>query len=195
MAEEVRSALRAMEEGAYNTEMGELLWWSYYDTLLLEVATLEYSFFSTPLGQGGKTKAETNFPAANQMPQAQKLEVRAIELFYIPQAAKSQAEAQNIINAFRTGWLEFDFTNKAPLVQLPLPQLMGAAFPIIVSGAAAGDQAYGRSEYTGVWESPVEIILPAKSNFSVNIVFNTALDASLEGDKLQISLVGGLVRL
>lgn len=194
MPEMVTSALRALEEGAYNSSMGELLWWSYYDKNTLVSTKQQYSFFSTPLGQG-KTISQTNFPAANQMPQAQKLEVRAIECYYIPSAAKDQAGYQLLLDALKVGVLSFNFTNKAPLVQIPLMQLMGNSMPLVVSGAAAGDQVLGRSQFSGVWESPVEIILPSKSNFDVSVNFDAAISDTLDDDQIQICLVGGLVRL
>ena len=189
------SALRRLEAGTYNEAEGEILWWPYYDAVDLATGGTDYSFFSTPLGQAGKKLDVTNFPAANQMPQAQNFEVRAIEMYYIPSAAKSIAELQEIQDAFKEGYFLFGIQNKADQLQLPLTQFMGASFPLHVTGGTAGDQLTSRSRYNGVWETPVEIILAAKVNFNCEIKFTTGLNAALNGDRILISLVGGLIRL
>ena len=192
---QVNNALRRLEQGTYNENEGEILWWSYYDRVTLAAATLSHSFFTTPLGQGGKTLAMTNFPSANQMPQAQNFEVRALEMYYVPDAAKAHADIQLVLDAFATAYLEFNITNKSAQLQIPLTQLMGSAMPMIALGAGAGDQWTARSQYSGVWETPIEIVLSAKTNFNVDIVFTAAHNASLDGDFIYISLLGGLIRL
>lgn len=194
----VQSALRKLEEGTYNTDEGALLWWNYYDTNTLAVASQTYNFFAVPKGGGGpppKDLAQTNFPAANQMPQAQNLEIKAFELFYIPSAAKTQAQYQLVLDSLRNAWFEFNIFNSAASVQIPLTQFFGATMPLVVTGGAVGDQAFGRAQYNGTWETPVEIVLAAKANFECKIEFNAAVDASLADDRLQLSMVGGLVRL
>jgi len=190
----VESALRRLEENTYNTDEGSLLWWNYYDKNIIVNTQNEYGFFATPLGQG-KALDSTNFPAANQMPQAQNMEVKAFELYYIPDAPKTQAEYQHIIAALRSGWFEFKIFNSAPSVQIPLIQFMGANFPAVVSSVAAGDQVLGRSQYSGIWETPIEIILAAKANFECKITFTAPPNASMDDDQILISMVGGLVRL
>jgi len=189
-----KSALRRLEEGTYNTDEGALLWWNYYDTATLATGDLEKGLFSEPKGNG-KGGHLTNWPAANQMPQAQNFEVKAFEFYYIPAIQLTQAAYIAMINTLKDAFFSFKIFNSAPSIQIPLIQALGATLPAIVTGGAVGDQVVNRSQFNGVWETPIEIVLAAKANIECNIALATAVPATMNNDRIIVAMVGGLVRL
>lgn len=186
--------MQQINQGTFNPDSGRVRWTPYFDSISFLSTTLSYSFFATPLGQGGKTLSQTNFRQANVFPANEKMEVVALEAFFIPDAAKTQAQLQHVIDAFKNSVLTFDIGGVNQLT-LPMTQFMKASFPVVVTGAAAGDQISHRTSYNAVWELPVEIILAAKTDFAVALTFTTAPNASLDGDVLLLSMVGPIMSL
>lgn len=190
------TAAEKLREGTYNPNEGQALWWSLYDTAVFDSAQvnpLQYVYYTDRLGQNGKTLADTNARGAGQIPTGNKFESNAIEMYYIPNAAKLATEVQNILDAFSTGFLVFDITSKSNQLELPLSQLMGNPFPMVLN--QADNQLQSRSSYTGIWETPIPLILAAQVSFSASLNFTVAPNASLDGDKFFMSLVGSLVTL
>lgn len=188
--------LQALEQGTYNPApgAGQKLWWSYYDSFIMAAATTENRMFTIPLGQGGKNLSDTNLLAAGQIPQGQRLVIKAIEMYYISNATKSQAAWQNLIAMFRDTTGVFNISGKSQQLELNITQLMGNPIQGIITNVTA-DMMTSRSSYTGVWELPVPIVLAAQTVFDFTVTHHTAANATLDGDIFFISLVGSLVTL
>lgn len=189
------SALQQLQQGTYNPKSGQLLWWSYYDRAILANATLQHTFFIIPVGQGGKTRADTNFPTAGSIPQGFNFEVHGIEVYYTPDEIRTQAEYDLILEMMRDTYLQLIVEGKSPQLELTLTQLFGSPFPVNVTGAAAGDYIGMRSMAKGCFELPVIIPLAAETNFRVEMTHTVAVNAGLDGDEILLSLVGNLVTL
>lgn len=192
----MQTADQKLRQGTYNPNEGQALWWSMYDRIVFDSTganPTSYSLFTERLGENGKTLADTNVRANGQIPTGQKFEANALEVFYVPNAAKTAEEVQQILDALATGWFVFNISGKSNQLELTLTQLMGAAFPLTLNEVS--NSPYGRSTFTGTWELPVPWVLAADTSFSANINFSTAPNASLNDDILKVSMVGPLVTL
>lgn len=184
-------AIAFLESGTFQPGTLDMVWWEYYDRIILANATTRHQFFAVPLGQGGKTESDTNWQIANQMPESEKFVAMYLCFYYISEVAPiSQAVYQNIVDLMKNGWFQLRVYNKAPWVQFPLAIAFGNHMPLAVTGGAAGDQISSRSIINGVYELPVEIPLAAKTTVNVEINFTTASAAGLDGDEIYFSMSG-----
>lgn len=187
-----QNAMDFLQSGTFQPGTLEYKWWEYYDRAILAVGTTRYQFFSVPLGQGGKTEADTNWQISNQMPESERMAVFYLCFYYIPLEIRTQGELQNITDILKHAWFQFKVYNKAPAVQFPLAVAFGNAMPVLVTGAAAGDQLMSRAMFNGAYELGGEAWIPlaAKTTLSVEINFDTAVNTALDGDKIIFSMVG-----
>jgi len=190
------TADQKLRQGTYNPREGQALWWSMYDRAVFDSAganPLQYTFYTERLGENGKTLSDTNVRANGQIPTGMKFEANALEIFYVPNAAKTAAEIQNMTDAIRTGHFIFNITSKSNQLELPLTQLFGNPFPVILNQVS--NEIYSRASYTGTWELPIPIVLAADVSFDATINFSVAPNASLDTDVFYLSMVGPLVTL
>ena len=195
MNNKFQAAMDFLQRGTFQPGTLEYKWWEYYDRIILDGTTpvTRYPFFSVPLGQGGKTEADTNWQIANQMPESERMAVFYLCFYYIPLEIRTQGELQEITNLLKTGWFQFKVYNKAPMVQFPLAVAFGNSMPVLTSGAAAGDQLMSRSLFNGTYELGADAWIPlaAKTTVQVEINLDTPIgDANLDGDKIIFSMVG-----
>lgn len=181
-----------LRQGTVDPSSGNKLWWSYYDRIIFAAATLNHVFFSAPLGTGGKGLSDTNWKIANVLPDNEKFTIYALEFFFIPDAAKTQAQYQNLVDVLGQSYIDFYINGKSSQLLLPLIQAFGLSFPLIVTPVAAGDTQTARSSVKGAFELPVPIVLAANTSLNVRYTLTTAGNASLDGDKLYLACVGTL---
>lgn len=188
---DLQRAMKFLEEGTFQPGTLEYKWWEYYDRIILLNATAAngYRFFSVPQGVG-KDLADTNWQIANQFPENERMAVMYLCFYYVPYEIRTQAEYQKILDLFKSAYFFFTIQNKSPMVQFPLCFAFGNSFPLLVTGAAAGDQMLGRSQFSGFYELGIEIPLAARTPIDVQIVFSAATDADLDNDKIYFSMVG-----
>lgn len=53
----------------------------------------QYTFFNAPIGQSGKTKAQTNLEQVSRLPDPQMMNVQSIGFFFYPQMVKADIDA------------------------------------------------------------------------------------------------------
>jgi len=183
-------AMKFLMEGTFQPGTLEYKWWEYYDRAVFASATTRYQFFAVPEGQGGKTRVDTNWQVANQMPESERMAVMFFCFYYIPTEIRTQAEWQQIVDILKEAYFQFTVYNKAPMIEFPLAVAFGNSMPVNVTGAAAGDQNLSRAAFNGAYELGIEIPLAAKTTIKAEIIFDTALAADLDGDKIIFSMVG-----
>ena len=183
-----------INKGTFNPQTGQGLWWSYYDRAILLSTTLIHRLFTEKLG-GVKTLADTNFPAAGEMPSSQKQTIMAIEIWMYFAAAFTQALYQNFIDMCRNTTLTFTITNKSPQLQIPLTQAFGLNVPNVITGGVVGDQGTIQNTVNNVFELPIPIVLQAQTPFSVDIEHHTAPSANIDAMKIYVANVGPLETL
>lgn len=170
------------------------------------------TFFQLPVGQGGKTKADTNMEAAGTLPNPKQFLVQSIELHFFPGATIEKfgaaADTGNIfaddVYVFaKGGYLDFFIGSKSYLTEAPLTKFppktrldgWGAASDTTTAGAG---RAY-RQDYSTVWGRPYyldpAILLVPTQNFqiSLNWPVAVALPSTLAG-RVVVSLDGILYR-
>jgi hypothetical protein len=163
---------------------------SLYDfqTYAFAGTTTQYTFFQVPIGQGNKTKEDTNMEAAGSLPNPKNFLIQGVELFLFPGSAISVIGALAVQNwlldmnaMFKKGYLEIFIGSKTYLTEAPIGRfppangLSGFAARSDVTTAAATSSA--RDGYA-VWAGkPYElspwILLEPTQNFNVTLNFPT----------------------
>lgn len=187
---DLQNALAALDSGTYKPGSGQVVWWEYYDRVILDSAQREYSFFQTPINQGGKDKSDTNFPLAGLMPNTEKMAVMYLMYSYIPHAAMAQATYQFWLNMIKATTITANIKGIKDVMEYTLVSAFSPAMPGIITGAVAGDQALGRTQFNAIYELEIEIVLAANTNFTFDLVHHTAPNAALDDDELYFSMIG-----
>ncbi len=192
------SALRKLEEnGSYSKTAAEVLDFSYYDTMVMATGTLLQRLFITPLGQGGKSLADTNMVSAGQLPQGQNFKIYNFKVFYCSfGGAFATADINFWYQMLSTTTFEFIVPGKDNLGQWTLWEMIGESTMISLVPTVAGDNIpLNQPRYGGVFPLNKPIKIGAVQSFEVRIQHHVAPNAVLDDDKLFISLNGRLVRM
>lgn len=188
------SAINTLQQGTYGAS-GEVLDWSYYDSMPLLSTVTSTRLFTVQLGQAGKTLANTNLTSSGQIPQGQRFTIRAIKVMYKTAAVKATAVVQAYYDFLANTSLQFIIPNKGPMGQWNLLELMGVASAFALTPTAAGDNIPLISpRFHGISPLNTPLTLAALTPFYVEITQHTAGAATLDGDRLIVSLMGTLVR-
>ena len=180
----------------------------------------QFTFFQQPVGQGGKTLADTNLEVAGSLPAPKHLLVQSIEVYLFPgvnpvtvnNAADTVVDATNFANDVyalqQSGWLDFFIGSKSYLTEAPIGRFppktclktefgfgvqIGQAAAADLVGQISGDYAVfsGRPYHISPW-----ILLTPTQNFNVTLNFPTAV-ALPSGQDARVGVVldGILYRL
>lgn len=191
-------ALEALQnDSAYSKRAMEVLDWTYYDTFKLETGILTHRLFTIPLGQAGKTLADTNLPTASQLPQGQNLKVHAIKMFYMGTAAATpEVDLQHIYDVFRNTTLNFKVPGKDSLGLWTLVEIMGNPFQVQMTPAVAGDNIpMVAATFKGVYPLNFPLKIGAVQAFEVEITHHVAPNTAIDDDTIRIGLNGRLRRM
>jgi hypothetical protein len=101
---------------------------SLYDFLTYaQAGQSSLSFFQVPVGQGGKTLADTNMEAAGSLPNPKRFLLESIEIHFIPlnpiSALGADAAFLNLLDTWavgKSGWLNLFIGSKSYLTEAPL---------------------------------------------------------------------------
>lgn len=184
------TAYQMLHEGTYDPLNGEVREWSYWDTFTLAAGTNEFTLFSIPKGQGGKKFADTNFPLAGVIPDYMTFAADAIQMIVIPNAVLSQANYFNYLAFLEQTTIYLDIENKADMWRFTLAEVMGVTDPLIVTGAAAGDQLSARAPSKGLRPLFVPSVFAANTPMNVVVSLDTASNAALDDFKIKVIMKG-----
>jgi len=189
-------ALQNMSQGN-RTGAGEILDWSYYDTLTIAAAGVDFPLFQVPVGQAGKTYALTNMPSVG-IPNGQNFVVTSVRVEYLSHATKGTADIDTLYTFLLSTWLRIAIPGKDALFLKPLTEIMG--IPILwhtlPSVAGNNDLISAMGRYTGWNKLDVPLTFIQLDPLDIKISYPTALGAiSLVGDFVRVSLHGVLKRL
>jgi hypothetical protein len=129
----------------------EAIWQPQYDYQSYPTSgQTQLSFFQVQQGQNGKTYADTNMTLGGQFPAPTAFLCTAIMVFFFPNyagapstvatAATVNANVNDVVAVYHSGWFEFTIGSKVYLRDAPLGK-----FPPNVG--IGGLQAYGISQY------------------------------------------------
>lgn len=190
-------ALEALQAGTYGAT-GEKLSWVYYDTAPVPAAAGAVQMFQTPIS-GTKTISETNMVTGGQIPQGQKFVINSIAMAYKSNTESTTiAELNEFYTLLNTAIVQIKISNKAPMLQIKLNELMGVQFmnaaAIAASAALGGISTSQANIFTGVWKLKTPIVIGSLTPFAVELIFPTAPATSVQSDIITASLRGTLIR-
>lgn len=183
-------ALESLQQGTYATE-GSLLDFLTYDRISTLSTTLAHTMFQAPVGQGGRTLADTNMVQAGVVPQGQHWKIYALRLSVLAPVVVDE-DVMLAINAMLSETtMNFVINNKATQYQTPLMEFLGMSLGVApVLTQAAGSFPVVK----GVIPLNRQLVLAALTPFRVEINHWTAPDASIDGTKIRIGLITDLTR-
>lgn len=192
-----RSALSKMQQdSAYSKSAAEKLDWEIWDTISLLSTTQTHRFFVNPLGSGGKTLADTNMINAGLLPQGQNMKIHAIEVLYMSDTVFGTDDIQLFYTMLKETTVEFVVPGKDNLGQWILAKLFGMCQLISLTPTAAGDNLpFNMPTFKGIYPLNYPIKIGAVQSFECRLVHHVAPNASLDANKLLISLHGRLFRM
>lgn len=186
------AAMRSLETGTYKGS-GDIIDWSYYDTLTLSNTVLNHRLFTVGLG-ATKTLADTNI-LGRGMPQGQKMYVQAIKVMYFGDEARTPAERINQLDMMADTTLNFYIPGKDTYGQWTLAEIFGIADGNVMSDAAGDSELASKGRFVGIYPLNLPIVLAQQVDFEIQIVHHVAPAADLNDDRIKISLNGILERL
>jgi hypothetical protein len=196
MAPRPKDALQKLQEdSAYSKTAGEVLDWTYYDTLALVSTTLMHRFFTVPLGQAGKTLADTNLTNGSQLPQGQNMKVHGLKACIVS-AALATVEIAYMYNMLNSTTIEFIVPGKDSLGTWRLAEIMGSSFLVPLIPTTAGDNLpLNKCDFKPVFPLNFPIKIGAIQTFEVRMTHQVAPNAALDATKICFGLRGRLVRM
>lgn len=211
MRNPIRSLADLTQYAVNRKDQVEVVRQSLYDfqTYALAGAT-QFTFFATPQGSGGKTRADTNMSIAGSLPAGQKFAVQAIQLYFFPTIFPSLAPAAPSIDNFTNDTYEFwsavaffdffigskSYITEAPLMRFP-PSGRLEGFVGMSDSTTLGASGFQRTGYataggrTYVVDPPV--LLESTQNFNATLNFPTAVGISANA-RVGCVLDGVLIR-
>lgn len=169
----------------------------------------QLTFFQLPVGQGGKTLADTNMETAGQLPNPKMFLVQSIEILFFPggtanalpsTGALADAASQflnDVYNVGKSGWLEFFIGSKPYLREAPLnrfpPKTKIDGFSALATSLTAGAATQSRDNYA-VWSGrPYQmnppILLKPTQNFNITLNWPAAVALGAQDTTARIGVV------
>lgn len=187
---------KLQDDSAYSKNAGEVLDWTYYDTIKLLSTTQMHRFFTVPLGQGGKTLADTNLPNSSALPQGQNLKVHAIKPFYITDEALATDNLQMVYDVLNNSTIEFVVPGKDSLGTWRLAEIFGSSFLAPLIPTVAGDNIQQiKADFKPAYPLNYAIKIGAIQTFELRLTHHVLPNVALDGNKICMGLRGRLVRM
>lgn len=187
---------RLQAAGSYSDSEGEKLDWTYYDTIALLSTTLMHRFFAIPLGQAGKTLADTNLPNAGLLPQGHNLRIHGLKAWYVGTDALATADLLALYNMLNNTTIEFLVPGKATLGTWRLAEIFGSPMLATCIPTTAGNYIQQvKGDFKPVFPLNFPINVGAVQSFEVRLTHHVAPAAELDADKLVFGLRGRLLRM
>lgn len=148
------------------------------------------TFFQVPVGQAGKTKADTNMESAGQLPAPKRFFVESIEIMFFPgsaidsftvAAAALPQQADDVYTVMKSGFLDFFIGSKSYLTEAPLGRFPSKTGLKMNSALASNSATVGevKSEYANfggqVYKLDPGILLVPTQNFNLTLNWPTAV--------------------
>lgn len=194
----------------------EIIRQTFYDFQTYpQAGTTQLSFFQVPVGQSGKTLADTNMTLAGQLPAPQKFVVQSIEVVFFPGVSPGAAAATPTAGAeiftndtylvMKSGWIRFtvgqkDYVVEAPIGRFPPKACRLEGFAAQSDSSTAGAGQFNRFAYGVMSGRPYPVSPWVKLDTSINFVVSAnwpavvALNAGDTTARIGVVLDGLLVR-
>ena len=192
----VNETLARLQSGAYQRG-GEVLDWSYYDTVNMLNTTGVHHMFTAGLGgASGKTLRDTNMMSDGKMPQGERLFVKFIKITYVSYAARDNAAMLDLYQMIEDTTAKIKVQGKDSMGTFKLAELFGSPFYFQLVPTNAGDNVpLINGNFTGIKTLNKVLILPSLTTFEVELQHHVLPADTLNTDRLTIYLCGRLERL
>lgn len=165
--------------------------------------TTQLTFFANPIGQAGKTLADTNMEAPGSLPAPKRQLVTSIQVAFfstvLPGRNTQEAFGWNdTYSVFKSGWLDFFIGSKSYLIDAPIGKFSND-FRLAGSSAvssAASDAIIDYATFAGPTYEITPIELVPNQNFTVTLNWPTPvpLPSGIDG-RIGVILSGFQYRL
>ncbi len=150
----------------------------------------QLTFFQQPIGQGGKTKADTNMESAGQLPQPKNFFITSIEVHFYPgstidtfaaAAAAAPSQADDVYKLMPTGYLDMFIGSKSYLTEAPIGRFPATTGLKLNSALASNSATVGmiKSEYANFGGKPYildpGVLLVPNQNFNITLNWPAAV--------------------
>lgn len=143
------------------------------------------TLFALPIGQGGKTKVDTNMTTAGSLPAPQNFLITSIHLLFTPSAtltpagAVASVEGGSIIDDTyvfgSNGLLELQVGSKVQVSDGPLGVFPPRSLMEMQVATTVAANTPGYAQWKGMVYDLTPILIPWGQNFSINLTWNTAV--------------------
>lgn len=148
------------------------------------------TFFQVPVGQNGKTKADTNMQIAGSLPAPQRFLIQSIEILFFSgkavdsftvAAAALPQQADDVYTVAKSGWLDLFIGSKSYLTEAPIGRFPPRTGMKLESALATNSATVGelKSEYASMSGVPYQmeppILLVPTQNFNVTLNWPAAV--------------------
>jgi len=197
--------------GSVNRPNSEAVRSSLYDfQAYLAAGQTSLSFFQVPVGQSGKTKADTNMEMAGSLPSPKRFVIETLELYFFPDvsidttsagAVNTASYGADMLSFLSHGYLDLFIGSKSYLTEAPLgrfPASTGMRMDTDLSGTFAAPN-FVKSQYaqtTGlIYRIDPNLTLEPTQNFNVSLNWPTAIPMpSGSGARIGVVMRGVLFR-
>jgi hypothetical protein len=196
IAQGTSQALQNMQVGS-RLPFGDILAWTYWDTISFLSTTTSFNMFQSQMGVGTTNPpSKTNMRAAGVIPAGQKMTVEAIKLQIIAPAALATAAMIALNVALDNATMTIRIPGKDSTYECSLVEAFGSPYNMIGTPTVAGNSEYNSlSIARGIVKLRKAIVLAAQQPFGVEIRFDVATLAAIDGVKLKVELAGILERM
>ena len=190
-------AIGALQKrGSYSDKEANVIDWTYWDSLILASGTNNHRLFTIPFGQAGKTKAQTTWINANNLPQGQSFDGYALKIFYRGIAARDSENVQMIYDVLFNTVATIKVPGKDSLGEWLLAELMGLSMGVHLIPTVGGDNIpLALPKFTGVFPLNKKLTIGSNQTIEIDITHYVTPNAELDGDKIYIGINGLLLRL
>jgi len=185
-----QQALANLQQGTFGTE-GSMLDFPVYDRIKLVSTTLAHTMFQAPVGQGGRTLADTNMVQAGVVPQGQNWRIHAFKISFFLGISMTDAIQLLVMAILNNTTFNFIINNKATQYQWVLNEMLGISFS---ASPAITQQSGVVGVIKGIVPLNREITLAALTPFRVEINHWVAPDAGIDNAEIRVSLITDMSR-
>lgn len=188
--------LVGMQRGTYGSG-GEKLDWTYYDRFILDgtTPTLEHRLFTIPLGQAGKTLADTNLTQSGMIPQGQHFTVHALKPMILGITTMPTIDVHLLYTILERLTVEIILPGKDSMGTWTWQEIQGCCTMIDLTPTVPGDNIpLIQPRYHGIFPLNTPLTLAALTPFEVRCRHHAAPSADLDGMKFKLGLSGTLRR-
>jgi hypothetical protein len=163
--------------------------WIYYDTYVLDAAAPPTILFNNA---AAKARSLCNYQY-QQLPSGQSFDVYGLRLSYYGHAPEVDADVQTLFTFLNQAVLQVQINNKVPSYERNIGALIGGAIHVVTAPAVTvASQSLAKWTGDTLVHFNKKILLDQTTQWTVNILKDSANVAAQTGDYLRVEMIGRL---